>query len=249
MPADSRLPADAVRPVCIAHRGASGEEPENTLRAFARALDQGVTWLELDVHLVENRLVVIHDDTVDRTTDGQGAVSGFTLADLRALDAGAGEAIPFLEEVLDLASGRAKLNIELKGPGTAAPTVAVLRDAVASGRWQPDWFVVSSFDWAQLVEVRALEPSFPVAPLEGKGAGGELLEVASRLDAEAIHISRWSARARLIEAAHQRGLAVRVYTLNQAWEYELMCRLGVDAFFTDHPLQALAWGARAPVPA
>lgn len=239
----------ATRPACIAHRGASAQEPENTLRAFARALDLGVTWLELDVHLVEDRLVVIHDDTVDRTTDGSGSLASFSLEQLRALDAGAGESIPFLEEVLDLARGRARLNVELKGAGTAAPTVAVLRRAVASGAWRPDQFVVSSFDWGQLQEVRDLEPSLPLAPLEGKGAGGELLEVASRLGAEAIHISRWSARARFVEAAHQRGLAVRVYTLNQAWEYDLMLRLGADAFFTDDPSRALAWGAEAPVPA
>lgn len=237
------------RPACIAHRGASAQEPENTLRAFACALDLGVTWLELDVHLVEDRLVVIHDDTVDRTTDGTGALSSFSIDELRALDAGAGESIPFLEEVLDLAAGRARLNIELKGAGTAAPTVAALRRAVAAGAWRPDQFVVSSFDWDQLQEVRDLEPSLPVAPLEGKGAGGELLEVAVRLGAEAIHISRWSARARLVDAAHQRGLAVRVYTLNQAWEYDLMVRLGADAFFTDDPSRALAWGAEAPVPA
>ncbi|MEZ4388954.1 MAG: glycerophosphodiester phosphodiesterase family protein [Candidatus Krumholzibacteriia bacterium] len=247
MAADTRPVTGTDRPVCIAHRGASGQEPENTVRAFARALELGATWLEFDVHLVHDRLLVIHDDTVDRTTNGSGPLSVLTLGELRALDAGEGERIPFLEEVLELAAGRARLNIELKGAGAAAATVAALQDAVASGAWRPEQVVLSSFDWAQLQEVRVLEPSLPVAPLEGKGAGGEILEAASRLGAEAIHISRWSARARLVESAHQRGLAVRVFTVNQAWEYELLQRLGVDAFFTDFPLRALAWGAAAPV--
>jgi glycerophosphoryl diester phosphodiesterase len=233
-------------PVCIAHRGASGQEPENTLRAFALALDQGATWLELDVHLVHDNLLVIHDDTVDRTTNGSGLLTDLTLGDLRALDAGRGERIPYLEEVMDLAAGRARLNIELKGPGTAAPTVAVVQEKVAAGRWQPNQVVLSSFDWDALEMVRRLEPAIPVAPLVGKAAGAEVLEVADRLGAEALHVSRWSARAKLVAAAHDRGLQIRVFTLNQDWEFDLMRRLGVDGFFTDFPERALAWGARAP---
>ena len=245
MAADPIHPSGSILPACIAHRGASGEEPENTLRAFARALDQGATWLELGVHLVHDRLLVIHDDTLDRTTSGEGPLDMHTLAGLRALDAGRGERIPFLDEVLELATDRARLNVELKGSGTAAPAVALIQQAVAAGRWQPGQFVLSAFDWSQLAEARRLEPAIPVAPLVGKGAGSEVLDAAERLEAEAVHISRWSARARLVAAAHQRGLAVRVYPVNRSWEYDLMVRLGVDGVFTDFPAQALAWGAEA----
>jgi glycerophosphoryl diester phosphodiesterase len=246
MSVDAGSPVDLAPPVCIAHRGAAGDAPENTLRAFERALEQGATFLELDVHLVHDRLLVIHDDTVDRTTDGTGPLAAHSLAELRALDAGEGERIPFLEEVLELAAGRARLNIELKGPGTADPTVHLLQAAVAAGTWQPDQVLLSAFDWQQLVRVRELEAALPVAPLAGKGAGGEVLEAADRLGAEAIHISRWSARQRLVAAAHQRGLAARVFPVNRAWEYDLMVRLGVDGIFTDFPGRALAWGALAP---
>jgi glycerophosphoryl diester phosphodiesterase len=246
MSVDAGSPVDLAPPVCIAHRGAAGDAPENTLRAFERALEQGAAFLELDVHLVHDRLLVIHDDTVDRTTDGTGPLAAHSLAELRALDAGEGERIPFLEEVLELAAGRARLNIELKGPGTAGPTVHLLQDAVAAGTWQPGQILLSAFDWQQLVRVRELEPALPVAPLAGKGAGGEVLEAADRLGAEAIHISRWSARQRLVTAAHQRGLAARVFPVNRAWEYDLMVRLGVDGIFTDFPGRALAWGALAP---
>jgi len=249
MAAQAHPAAEPAPPVCIAHRGASGEEPENTLRAFRRALDQGATFLELDVHLVHGRLLVIHDDTLDRTTSGQGPLTARSLAELRALDAGQGEQIPFLEEVLDLARGRARLNVELKGPRTAVPTVRVLQSAVAAGHWTPDRFLVSSFDWAELALVREHEPALPLAPLAGRAAGNEILEAAERLGAEAVHVSRWSARQKLVEAAAERGFEVRVFPVNRAWEFDLMMRLGVRGIFTDFPGRALAWGALAPIPA
>ncbi len=246
MPPESRAITAVDMPVCIAHRGASGREPENTLRAFERAMEQGATWLELDVHEAHGRLLVIHDDSVDRTTDGAGALRALPLAALRSLDAGHGEKIPFLEDVLALAAGRARLNIELKSGDVLEPTLAVLQDAVAKGSWQPEHFLLSSFDWDLLGEARHREPAIPLAPLVGKGAGGEVLEAGERMNAEAVHISRWSARARFVAAAHARGLAVRVYPVNRRWEFDLMVRLGVDGIFTDFPDLALAWGARAP---
>ncbi len=233
-------------PICVAHRGASGQEPENTLRAFAQALAAGATWLELDVHLVHGRLLVMHDETLDRTTNGRGRLSDHALDALRALDAGGGQQIPFLEEVLALAAKRARINVEIKHAAALPATVSVLQAAVAAGPWQPQQFLLSAFDWDILARARELEPAIPVAPLAGKGAGNEVLEAATRLGAEAVHISRWSARARFVGSAHARGLAVGVYPVNRQWEFDLMQRLGVDTIFTDHPARALAWGARAP---
>jgi glycerophosphoryl diester phosphodiesterase len=246
MPSDIRAIPTVDQPICIAHRGASGEEPENTLRAFDRALKQGATWLELDVHEAHGRVLVIHDDTVDRTTGGSGALTALALTKLRGLDAGQGEKIPFLEEVLSLVAGRARLNIELKSGDVLVPTLALLQQAVAGGPWFPDHFLLSSFDWELLGQARDREPAIPLAPLVGKGAGSEVLEAAERLSAEAVHVSRWSARARFVGAAHARGLAVRVYPVNRRWEFDLMVRLGVDGIFTDYPERALGWGALAP---
>ena len=108
----------------ISHRGASHYEPENTLRSFRRALDMGAGVIEFDVRKsLDGRLVVIHDRTVDRTTDGKGAVSGKTLSELRSLDAGCGERIPTLEEVFENFAGRCGLVIELKEKGTEEETV------------------------------------------------------------------------------------------------------------------------------
>lgn len=246
MPVDPHVVTSTDLPVCIAHRGASGTEPENTLRAFDRALKQGATWLELDLHHVHGRLLVIHDECVDRTTSGEGRLAALSLEDLRSLDAGRGEKIPFLEEVIELIGGRARLNLELKSTDALAPTLELIQAAVASGVWKPERFLLSAVDWDILARARELEPAIPLAPLAGKGAGAEVLEAGERLGAEAVHVSRWSARSRFVGSAHARGLSVRVYPINRQWEFELMVRLNVDGIFTDFPARALTWGARAP---
>src|SRR6056297_2287931 len=102
----------------IGHRGAMGYEPENTLRSFKKAIELNVDMVELDVYVCSSgELVVIHDDKVDKTTNGKGYVSEKSFDELRKLDAGMGEKIPTLQEVLDLIDKRAKVNIELKGKG------------------------------------------------------------------------------------------------------------------------------------
>lgn len=243
---ESGVATGVAPPICIAHRGASGLEPENTLRAFARALAQGATWIELDVHLVHGRLLVIHDDTLERTTNGSGRLADHTVDELRALDAGRRERIPFLEEVLDLATGCTRLNIEIKDPQALEATIAAIENGLSTGTWRPDQFLLSAFDWGAMARARDLAPAMPLAPLAGREAGAAQIEAAAQLGAEAIHISRWSARTRFVDAAHARGLEVRVFPVNRRWEYDLMLRIGVDGIFTDFPDRALHWGARAP---
>ena len=119
--------------ICIGHRGACGYAPENTLAAFELAITMGCPWLELDVYAVEGELLVIHDDTLERTTNGKGQVMQTPLATLRSLDAGNGQQIPTLKEVIELVDHRAGINIELKGPHTAAPVCQLLHDYLAQG--------------------------------------------------------------------------------------------------------------------
>ena len=110
--------------ILTGHRGAAELEPENTRLSIQKAIDLGVDQVEIDVHLTRDQhLVVIHDATVDRTTNGQGAVADFTLEEVKRLDAGKGERIPTLQEVIDLVRGKVVLQIELKGPDTAEPVV------------------------------------------------------------------------------------------------------------------------------
>jgi glycerophosphoryl diester phosphodiesterase len=119
----------------IGHRGAAGHAPENTIKSFLKAVELGCDMTELDVHVCgSGEVVVFHDEEVFRTTNGNGFVSQMTLEQLRALDAGEGEKIPTLEEVLTALKGRIQLNIELKGKGTPVPVHRI----VENSGWSPD---------------------------------------------------------------------------------------------------------------
>lgn len=117
------------------------------------------------MHCVGGEVLVIHDDTLDRTTNGSGPLATHDLTYLRSLDAGKGEQIPLLNEVLDLLAGRAGLNIELKGAGTAEPVAAVLGNYLQRGVWQPEQLLVSSFDKAELQRFEDQAPDIPIGLL------------------------------------------------------------------------------------
>ncbi len=152
-------------PWIIAHRGASDYEPENTLRAFHRAIELGADIIELDVHLsADGHVVVIHDEDVSHTTDGEGRVSDLTLDDLRRLDAGKGEPIPTLQEVIDLARGQCRLYIELKAPATPRPVAGLLR----ANRFEAQ-AIIGSFQTPLIRQSRALAPGIPTSLLVGPG--------------------------------------------------------------------------------
>jgi glycerophosphoryl diester phosphodiesterase len=212
----------------IGHRGAAGLEPENTLRSFARAIALGVDAIELDVYALGDRIVVIHDDTLDRTTDGRGPIAGRSFQDLRALDAGKGERIPLLEEVLDVVAGRVAVNVELKGRGTAravARTIAHRPDTA---------FLVSSFDHRELAAFRTTTRSVPVAPLFDRNHA-RMFDIADGLGAWSVNVSRRIASPALIDAAHSRGYGVLVYTVNDPEEAIRLARNGARGVFTDYP--------------
>ena len=152
----------------IAHRGGPANAPENTLDAFRTAIDQGASWLEFDVQMTrDGELVVIHDDTVDRTTDGTGAVRDLTLAQIRALDAGGGERVPTFAEVVDLARTHGVgILPETKAahlyPGIEERLLEVLAAADVLDR-----AVVQSFDAASLERLRSLSPDVRLCALYG----------------------------------------------------------------------------------
>ena len=166
----------------IGHRGAAGLAPENTLASFAHAVGLGVDAVELDVHLsADGHLVVIHDERIDRTTNGNGKVADAPLAALRMLDAGAGERVPTLDEVLEAVPRHIAINIELKGPGTAAPVAR----AVAAYK-RP--LLVSAFDHSELARFHSLRPSIPCAPLLGRWRHA-VLDTARTLGAWSINLA------------------------------------------------------------
>jgi len=225
--------------LCFGHRGASGHEPENTLRSVRRALELGADGVEVDVHLVDEELVVIHDDTLNRTTNGRGRLDRRSLAYVRTLDAGLGERIPLLQEVLDLVNRRAVVNVELKGAQTAAAVVRLMNRCVTERGWDQNQFLISSFDFNQLHLARQISAGIPIALLANRPKR-DIFEIASRLGATSIHASLRSLNAGWVQAAHREGLQVFVFTVNSPGDIATCVRLGVDGVFTDYPERVVA---------
>ena len=221
--------------LCIGHRGACGYEPENTLRSFRRALEFGVDGLEFDVQLVGEELVIFHDSRLERTTNGRGYLRRKTFAQLRDLDAGGGEKIPTLREVMELVNRRAFLNIELKGRRTARPVADLLFELISHGGWQPAQFIVSSFNRRELRDFRAVAPAeIPIGLLLNRPT--RLWRRAARiLGASSIHPPARFTSRRFVEEAHKLGLKVFVYTVNTPAMIDKMRAMGVDGVFTDFP--------------
>ena len=219
---------------CFGHRGARGHEPENTLRSVRKALELGADGIEVDVYFADGQLVVIHDQTLGRTTNGSGSVTSKSFAHLRSLDAGLGERIPTLAEVFDTVDHRAVINVELKGPHTAAPVVALIDDYVRQRGWRYDEFLVSAFDHAQLRETKKLQPEIRLGALTEKIAR-DLAAFAERLGAWSVNSSKDCVTAELVADAHRRGLKVFVFTINEPRDIARMKKLGVDGVFSDFP--------------
>lgn len=219
---------------CFGHRGAAGHEPENTLRSVRKALQLGAGGVEVDVYFVDGQLVVIHDRTLGRTTNGHGFVARQTFAQLRALDAGLGERIPTLAEVFDAVDHRAVINVELKGPRTAAPVVALIDEYVRERGWRPGEFVVSSFDHAQLRTARELSPEIRLGALVKK-IPRDLTSLTGPLGAWSVNVSKERVTEKLVAAAHRQGLPVFVFTVNEPRDIARMKKLGVAGVFSDFP--------------
>ena len=218
--------------LCIGHRGAAGYEPENTLRSIRRAIELGAHGVEVDVYFVDGQLVVFHDATLERTTNGSGSLVRKTFAHLRALDAGKGERIPTLREVFETVDRRAFINIELKGRRTAAPVAGLIGEFLDRRGWSSADFLVSSFNRTELRIIR--DPRIRI---------GLLLARPTRLCwMNARRVRAWSVNPALrfatgpfIDAAHRRGYRVLVYTANAPGDIARMRDLGADGVFTDFP--------------
>ncbi len=216
--------------ILTGHRGAAKLEPENTLLSIQKAIDLEVDQIEIDVHLTSDQhLVVIHDTTVDRTTDGQGAIADFTLAEVKQLDAGKGERIPTLQEVIDLVRGKVILQIELKGPNTAKPVV----QTVEQNRMESE-VLVTSFVHDRLRETRQLNPNLRLGALWANPPP-DACEQAIDMGAEAIHIQHLNIDPELVRKAHAHGLKIRAWNPDTIEEIQRAIDLGVDAIGSNRP--------------
>jgi glycerophosphoryl diester phosphodiesterase len=235
------------KPWVIAHRGASGHAPENSMAAFERAVQLGAPFIETDLHLTRDaRFVAIHDATLERTTNGRGNVHDFTLHELRRLDAGLwydrafmGQRIPTLEEVLEFARKQDVLfYLEIKYDaawGMHHALVGALRKEQDTART-----VVTSFDRVTLESVRKLDASIMTGLLVEE-LQPESVKAAVEIGARQLCPRFSSVTAELVAQAHRSDLHVATWTVNDAEDMRKMITTGMDGVMTDFPdrLQAV----------
>jgi glycerophosphoryl diester phosphodiesterase len=214
----------------IGHRGACGHAPENTLASIEQAIALGCAFTEVDVQrTADGSLVLLHDPSVDRTTDGKGLVEETNLDDLQQLDAGDGQKIPTLEEALQTADGRIGLILELKSEGLAYDLIAIVRASGFAGS-----IIYASFLHDDLQHIRRIEPDARTLVLF-KGLPKNPVAEAAQIQATHVGLRFDKATAPLMHAFHKVGLIVFVYTVNKAKDIQRMRTLGVDGIVSDRP--------------
>jgi glycerophosphoryl diester phosphodiesterase len=219
----------------IGHRGAKGYLAENTLASIQKALEFGVGAIEIDVHRCKSgEMVVFHDFTLDRTTNGSGEIAKKTLAELKALKVKDYYEIPLLTEVLDLITGKCGINIELKGLNTAMGTAEIIKLYVDEKSWKYEEFIVSSFQKNELFQMRKLDEQVPLGILS-KASVSEAIELGKLLNASAIHPSLGIITRDNVKNAQAAGFKVNVWTANEPEDIKRMRDFGVDGIISDFP--------------
>lgn len=216
----------------VAHRGASGLAPENTMAAHRVAFRSGAHMIETDVQETEDgKLVCIHD--FDRTTNGSGAIAELSYRELRELDAGNGEKIPSLEEVLDYTRGKLKLNIELKVTDIEKKVL----DFVKERKMIPD-ITISSFLHGTLIATRNLDTEVSTAVLV-TNLQDDMISYVNELEANALNPNHKTISPVLVNDAHSNNILIFPWTVNDSSRMQVLYNLGVDGIITDFPDVAL----------
>jgi glycerophosphoryl diester phosphodiesterase len=247
----------------IAHRGFSAAAPENTIAAVRAAIEIGADMVEIDVTLTsDGHIVVIHDETLDRTTNGSGKISECTRAELQLLDAGGwfaptftGERIPSLDAVLDEIEDRILLNVEIKSEavdrGIVTKVVSVIRT-----QGMIDQVVVSSFSPTALRQMHTEAPEIRTAVLYNTKfhEGQDAVEIVTDLGATVFNIKRQRLTKKMRRRCRENNIPIGVYTVNEPRRMRRLVKKGINSIFTDHPdrlleiLEITALGAPAPTP-
>lgn len=219
----------------IGHRGAKGLLAENTLESIQKALDIGVDMIEIDVHkCASGELWVIHDFTLDRTTDGSGEIAKRPADVIRKLRIEGRYRIPLLSEVLDLIEGKCLINIELKGLNTAGPVCKMVQERIATGKWNYEDFIISSFQKNELFKVRQFDEQVLIGVLS-KASIPEAIEIGKKLKAAAIHPSIGIITRDNTKLCQQEGFKVNVWTVNERNDILRMLEFEVDGVISDFP--------------
>ncbi|MFP3895409.1 MAG: glycerophosphodiester phosphodiesterase [Anaerolineales bacterium] len=234
----------AKKPLIIAHRGASAVAPENTLAAFRAAVEAGADGIEMDVMRCHSgELMVVHDDTVDRTTDGSGLVRTISKDSLRMLDAGswfgpehAGQRIPTLDDVLPFVEGGIRLNIEIKSQGLRSEGLEEEIADMIRAREYEDRILISSFNPLVLMRLRNVAPEIQRGLLYTPGSLRSSPRIWRHLvQPQALHPHHSVVDEEYIRWAKENGYRVNVWTVNEAERMREMIALDVDGIITDHP--------------
>ena len=214
----------------VGHRGAAAVCPENTLQGFRYAIDLGVDYVECDVHLTfDNCLVVMHDANVDRTTNGIGAIRGMTFDTVRALDAGEGEQVPTLDEVLEITRDKVHLLCELKGEDTEQATVeTVLAHQMAAQ------VTFTSFHTERIKRVKKMDDGFQIGAIF-RNPQEDDIQLAVDLGASGIGANYKLLCFQMVEQARDAGLDIRAWNPDTLPEQQAMIALGVNGVSTNRP--------------
>lgn len=219
----------------IGHRGAKGYEPENTLLGFQKAIELGVNRIELDVHLsADGEIMVIHDETVDRTTNGKGRVNQLTLAELKQLKTAKEQSIPTLAEVFDLIDQKCEVNIELKSFEASKAVVTLIEKYISEKKWQYNQFIVSSFDWNVLKQIAFLNPAIPIGVLTETDLD-LALAFAKFVQAKSIHPYFHLLTAANTKQLQEEGFQVFPWTVNESEDIKKIKNYTIDGIISDFP--------------
>lgn len=223
----------------IAHRGASQEAPENTLIAFELAINAKADGIELDVMEVDGEFFVFHDRYLDRLVQQNGRLQDLSTPQIRTLRVRGEQPIPTLDEALASIAGRSWVNIELKSINTLANMLRILDQAVSTYGFHPEKLLVSSFNHHWLHALKQWRPAIRIGALS-VGCMLEYAQFAEALKAYSLHVDVDFVTPELILDAHQRGLRVYVYTVDEPEDMLMLQDWGVDGIFTNNPRHALS---------
>ena len=219
----------------IAHRGAKAYEPENTLQAFQKALDLNSDGIELDVHLSsDEHIIVIHDETIDRTTNGKGLVNTFSLAELKSFLIDEKYQIPTLNEVFDLVDKKCLINIELKGLGAPGKVVQLIEQYISEKNWNYNHFIISSFDWNLLQETSNLNSKISIGILTEENLD-TALAFAETIKAKAIHPAFQLLNKENVQEIQEKGFLVFPWTVNTEEDILKIKNYKVNGIISDNP--------------
>jgi len=219
----------------IGHRGAMGHETENTLASIQKALDLNVDMIEIDVFkITSGEIVVFHDEKIDRLTNGSGDIESLDLESLKNLTVEGNHKIPLLSEVLDVINHKVPLNIELKGAGTSEGVIDIINSYMENKGWTLDDFLISSFNWEELKNMRLINKNIKIAVLTESNPL-DAIAIAKDIKAVAVNPNYLSLTKENISEIKSQGFKIFTWTVNDAEQISKLRELGVDGIFTNYP--------------